>query len=74
MRDVEEVSRYSTAELGYVVQIERTEARLAGRESLNPFALRATLIFRREEDTWKLAHRHADPILTSRPIATLIQT
>ena len=30
MRDVEEVSRYSTAELGYVVQIERTEARLAG--------------------------------------------
>ena len=74
MRDVEEVSRYSTAELGYVVQIERTEARFAGSDSLTPFALRATLIFRREEDTWKLAHRHADPILTSRPIATLIQT
>ena len=58
---------------GYV-QIERTEARLAGGENLTRCALRATLIFRREEDTWKLAHRHADPILSSRPIATLIQT
>ena len=73
MRGVEEVSRYSTAELGYVVQIERTEARLAGSEDMTPLALRATLIFRREEDTWKVAHRHADPITTSRPITTLIQ-
>jgi len=45
---------------GYVVQIERTEARLAGGENLTRCALRATLIFRREEDTWELAHRHAD--------------
>ena len=32
----EEVSRYSTADLGYVVQIERTEARLAGSEDMAP--------------------------------------
>lgn len=70
----EEVSRYSTPDLGYIVQIERTQARLAGSENITPFALRATMIFRREEDAWKLVHRHADPILTPRPISTVIET
>ena len=74
VRRFEEVSRYSTPDLGYVVQLERTEARLAGSDSLTPFALRATLIFRREGDTWKVAHRHADPITTARPISTVIET
>ena len=70
----EEVSRYSTPDLGYVVQIERTEARLPGSDDMNQFALRVTMIFRREGDTWKIAHRHADPILTPRPISTVIET
>ncbi len=70
----EEVSRYSTADLGYVVHIERTEARLAGGENMTPIALRVTMIFRREGDTWKVAHRHADPITTSRSITTVIET
>jgi hypothetical protein len=49
MRGVEEVSRYGTTELASVVQSERTQARLAGSETLIPCGLRATLIFRREE-------------------------
>ena len=69
----EEVSRYSTADLGYVVQIERSQARLAGSENITPFSLRATMIFRREEDAWRLVHRHADPILTPRPIGTFVE-
>ncbi len=74
VRRVEEVSRYSTPDLGYVVQLERTQARLPESESMTPFALRVTMIFRREGDTWKVAHRHADPITTARPISTLIET
>ena len=70
----EEVSRFSTPDLGYVVQIERSDARLAGREDVSPIALRVTMIFRREGDTWKVAHRHADPITTPRPITTTIET
>jgi ketosteroid isomerase-like protein len=70
----EEVSRYSTADLGYVVHIERTEARLAAGGNMNSVALRVTMIFRREGDTWKVVHRHADSITTSRPISTVIQT
>ncbi len=74
VRRVEEVSRYSTPDLGYVVQLERTQARLPESENMTPFALRVTMIFRREGDTWKVAHRHADPITTTRPISTLIET
>jgi ketosteroid isomerase-like protein len=73
-RGFEEVSRYSTPDLGYVVQIERAEARLPGSDDMSPLALRVTMIFRREGDTWKVAHRHADPITTARPITTVIET
>ena len=74
VRGCEEVSRYSTADLGYVVQIERTEARLPGSEDIASFALRVTMIFRREGDTWKVAHRHADPITTARSVSTVLAT
>jgi ketosteroid isomerase-like protein len=68
------VSRYSTADLGYVVHIERSKARLAADQGLTSITLRATLIFRREGDSWMIAHRHADPITTPRPIRTVIET
>ena len=74
VRRVEEVSRYSTPDLGYVVQLERTEARLPNSENMTPFALRVTMVFRREGDTWRVAHSHADPITTARPFSTLIET
>jgi ketosteroid isomerase-like protein len=74
VRGFEEASRYSTPDLGYVVQLERTQARLPGSEDMVPFALRVTMIFRREGDSWKVAHRHADPITTPRPISTVIET
>ncbi len=74
VRSFEEVSRYSTPDLGYIVQLERTQARLPGGENIAPIALRVTMIFRREGDTWKIAHRHADPITTTRSVSTTIET
>ncbi|MBW3555360.1 MAG: nuclear transport factor 2 family protein [Actinobacteria bacterium] len=74
VRDIEEVSRYTAPEIGYVVQLERGQARLSGSDEMVPLALRVTMIFRREEDTWKVTHRHADPITTARPITTVIET
>jgi ketosteroid isomerase-like protein len=71
----EEVARYSTADLGYVVQLERTQARFEDTgTTMNPIALRVTMIFRREGDTWRVVHRHADPITTARPITTVIES
>jgi ketosteroid isomerase-like protein len=69
-----EVSRYETADLGYVLQVERHEGRPAGRAETIVIALRATLVFRREGGVWKIVHRHADPITTSQPISTAVQS
>jgi ketosteroid isomerase-like protein len=73
IRDIEEVSRVRTPDLGYVVQIERAQARLGGSSDISPIALRVTMIFRREDDGWKVVHRHADPITTPRPISTAVE-
>jgi ketosteroid isomerase-like protein len=37
-----------------------------------PSSLRVTMIFRREGDAWRVAHRHADPIMTPQPIGTVV--
>ena len=70
----EEVSRYATADLGYVIWLERGEVQLVGTDRMAPSSLRVTMIFRREGDTWKVAHRHADPITTDRPASIVLET
>jgi ketosteroid isomerase-like protein len=56
----EDIERYVTAELAYVVRIER--AKVGGREEITPITLRATMIFRPEEDgEWRTVHWHAGP-------------
>ncbi len=71
--DVEIVEKHVTPELAYVVEIERAKAKIGGREDITPFALRATMIFRPEEGSWKVVHRHADPITTPQPAESIIQ-
>jgi ketosteroid isomerase-like protein len=70
---VEIVERHVTAELAYVVHIERPEAKIGGGEDITPFSLRVTMIFRPEEGEWKIVHRHADPITTPQPAQSVIQ-
>jgi ketosteroid isomerase-like protein len=67
------VAKYVTAELAYVVQIEHLESKVGEREEITPYALRATMIFRPEDGTWKVVHRHADPITAPRPVGSVIQ-
>jgi ketosteroid isomerase-like protein len=67
------VAKYVTAELAYVVQIERAEAKIGAREEITPLAVRSTMIFRPEEGEWKIVHRHADPITTPQPAESVIQ-
>ena len=68
------VAKYVTADLAYIVEVERFKAKVAGREDVTPLSLRVTSIFRREDGIWKLVHRHADPITTSRPAESVMQT
>jgi ketosteroid isomerase-like protein len=69
----ENVARYVTPELAYMVWVERTKAKLGARQEIVPFDLRVTTIFRPEDGTWKVVHRHADPITTARPVESVIQ-
>jgi ketosteroid isomerase-like protein len=68
------IEKYVTPELAYVVEIERAKLKVGGREDIAPSALRVTMIFRPEEEgTWKVVHRHADPITTAQPIESVLQ-
>jgi ketosteroid isomerase-like protein len=69
----EVVAKYVTTELAYVVQIEHLESKVGEREEISPYFLRATMIFRPEDGTWKVVHRHADPITTPRPAESVIK-
>jgi ketosteroid isomerase-like protein len=69
----EEVAKYVTPELAYTVWLERQKAKVGGRQDVTPFTLRVTMIYRPEEGTWKVVHRHADPITTPRPPESLLQ-
>ena len=63
----EVIAEYVTTELATILEVERWKAKVGDREDVSPFDLRVTSTFRREDDTWKLVQRHADPITTVHP-------
>lgn len=69
----ETISECVTAELTYTVEIERFRARVGGRPDRTDLALRVTCIYRREDDGWKLVHRHADPRVERQAAESVIQ-
>ena len=69
----ETVEKYVTPELAYVVWVERSKAKVGGRQDIAPFDLRVTMILRPEEGTWKVVHRHAESITAARPIESMVQ-
>lgn len=62
--EFDEVTRFATADLGYVVAIEHCQGRRTGSDVTVQFALRVTTILRREEDGWFISLRHADRVTT----------
>jgi ketosteroid isomerase-like protein len=68
----ERVTEYATADLGYILEIERFRSKIGGGDKLVPIALRVTTIFRREEGAWRIILRHADPIISARPAAAIV--
>ena len=69
----ERISTYATTDLGYLVEIQRFRAKVGGADAATPVSLRVTTIFRREDDGWRIVHRHADPITGERPAESLLQ-
>jgi ketosteroid isomerase-like protein len=69
----EPVARGDTPELAYVVWIEHNRGKIGERDEIVSFPLRVTTIFRPEDDTWKIVHRHADTVTAARPPESMIQ-
>ena len=69
----ERISEYATADLAYIVEFERNRMKLDGADESSPVALRVTTIYRRQAGGWRIVHRHADPITTPRPMASVVE-
>ena len=69
----ENVAKFVTSDLACIVEVERYRAKVGGSEDITPVSLRVTSILRAEDGTWKIVHRHADPITTSQPAESVIQ-
>jgi ketosteroid isomerase-like protein len=69
----EKVAKFVSSDLACIVEVERYRAKVGGSEDITPVSLRVTSILRAEDGTWKIVHRHADPITTSQPAESVIQ-
>ncbi len=69
----ETISEYATADLAYNLGIQRSQLKLGGSDEISRVSLRVTTIFRREDDGWRIVHRHADPITAPRPIESVAE-
>lgn len=71
--DYEIIAKVVTPDLAFIVENERSRAKVGGSQDFAPIALRATIIFRKEDGVWKIVHRHADPIVSNQPVESIIQ-
>ena len=60
---VERIASYVDENLGYVVQREKARFKVPGHTQESILEIRATWIFRRERDGWRIIHRHADSLM-----------
>ncbi len=67
--EFDEITRWASDDLGYVVAIEHVRVQRVGSDDLVRMDLRVTTVFRREDDGWRLCLRHADRLTAPvRPI------
>jgi ketosteroid isomerase-like protein len=60
----EELARYTCDDLVTILEFEDWRTEISGRHGVEPFQLRVTTTFRRENGEWKVVHRHADRLAT----------
>ena len=58
----EVVQTYASADMVVLAVIERARVEVGGLPAQD-WALRVTLVYRRDGAEWRLAHRHADPLV-----------
>ncbi len=69
---VDRVAVYGDDRFVTLVEIEHDRAKLGTSSDFSEFAARVTSVYEKIGDSWKLVHRHADPITTSRPAESML--
>lgn len=62
--EFEYLEKYVGADTAYTVAIERCTVTYADQPGEHAHELRVTMVFALEDSTWKIVHRHADPLTT----------
>ena len=73
VRGVDLVAKDQNENLACLVEVEHDRARVGTNPDFNDFNVRVTSIYERINGTWRLVHRHADPITTARPAESVLQ-
>ena len=69
---VERIAVYGDSKLVVLVEIEHGRAKLGTSADFAEIAARVTSVYERIGNFWRLVHRHADPITTSRPAESMV--
>ena len=69
----ERLAQGMSGDLAYTVWLEKNVARVVGQEERGPVVLRVTHLYRREEGSWKVIHRHADAIIEKIEATAVLQ-
>ena len=69
---VDRVAVYGDKKIVVLVEIEHDRAKLGASPDFSEFAARVTSVYEKVGTRWKLVHRHADPITTSRPAESML--
>jgi ketosteroid isomerase-like protein len=67
----ESLVKFAADDLGYVIEIEHFDAEVGGSDIVS-VALRATTIYRKENEEWKIIHRQGDPLVSRIDPATYV--
>ena len=66
-RTRQEISAFTGLDFAYIVQLEVIRFRVPGKSEFSTQELRATMVFRREAEEWRIVHRHADSQIVTKP-------
>ena len=68
----ERIAEYVADDLACTVEVEHSRTKVDGRDDLSDVPVRCTSVYRREDEKWRLVHRHAEPITSPRPAESVI--
>ncbi|MFH0340686.1 MAG: nuclear transport factor 2 family protein [Chromatiales bacterium] len=67
------LATHVSADLACTVELERWDVRLASTGAAATIELRVTHVYRREEGSWKVIHRHAEHLVPKGDMAAIIE-